>query len=344
MHGACNLDGSQVAGNTLGADVGGAVGVPVDARTTAGAAKHAPPWCGSVTMTTRTTSTGGEGFIVQGDAHLESGRLLRQVAAELTVGPLADFLVGVPPLPHPIADVTHVAHRQFTHPVLMSEGDSLAGRLMEDVPLLAVAFGRRPILLALKPFPAAVALLAAGLPLLIGGVALVAKLLDVAEQPPADDERVPILGTKDRDVDLAQIDPDDLPRHRQGVGLRWWGHRDGEGHLVVVSPPQQLHLTDVGPLEACGQGQHEVGLPTSVWQHQVPALQPDCLPLPRHGLVGFLAVGVAHDRLAAHRLLPLAVRASRIHIGNQLFVKRLHALAMEPIAPALGAGFQLTLS
>jgi hypothetical protein len=83
-----------------------------------------------------------------------------------------------------------------------------------------------------------------------------------------------------RDVYIAQIHARGLSyRLRCGICIRR-GLRDGEGQLIAVSPPQQLHLADVGGVEARGQRQHEVGLPAPVREGDVSVRHADSLSVP----------------------------------------------------------------
>ena len=105
MHEGVRVDAAKVPEYLLRADIGGAVGVPMHEHTTAGAAQHAPPWCGRMTMAAGRAGAGRVRFVDHGRSHPNALGLLGEVGAELPVGPLAELLIGVLALRHAIADV-----------------------------------------------------------------------------------------------------------------------------------------------------------------------------------------------------------------------------------------------
>jgi len=148
------------------------------------------------------------GFIYLADGDAVSSGLVRHVLDELTVRPLADLLVGVRAFVHTVRDVAHVPDRQVPHVLCSDEVDLFAAGLVQMVALLAVQFGRSSGFLTLQSFPASRSLPTARQPFLIRRVAFVTQLLVVAQPPPVDNQRVPLLGASGCDVDLAKIDVD----------------------------------------------------------------------------------------------------------------------------------------
>jgi len=175
--------------------------------------------------------------------------LLGDIASKLPMWPLADLLVTHLPQTHPGLNVTHIAYHDPTHALCRAEVDGELGGLVQEVPLLTIDLRAHLGFGLHKSFASARALLAAVQLSVVqlfadARMALVAPLLEGAEEATREDHGM-VSGRGDSgDVYLAQIDTGHF------AGLPWWWRRlpgvEGEGQLVVVCPPQQLHLAHVG--------------------------------------------------------------------------------------------------
>src|SRR5215472_2407728 len=87
LDGVC-LHLAVAAMRRLRADVGAAVHVSVDPRAAARTPKAAPAWRGGLDVPTHTTLSGGLRFIDPRNDDAQPRRLLGQVAADLSMGPL----------------------------------------------------------------------------------------------------------------------------------------------------------------------------------------------------------------------------------------------------------------
>src|SRR5262249_7179872 len=94
-------------------------------------------------MDRSTAATGARrvAFVEVFDADPQRLRLLRQIADELPMGPLADLLVGRLPQAHPCLDVAHLPHRHGGHALCLAERHRLARRRVQDLALLAIELG-----------------------------------------------------------------------------------------------------------------------------------------------------------------------------------------------------------
>src|SRR5262249_42056257 len=93
-------------------------------------------WQGGLDVPTYTTRSGGLRFIYPLNDDAQPRRLLGQVAADLSMGPLADLLVRDLAQADPRLDVAHLPHRDAADPCDLTERDDLPRRLVQAVALL----------------------------------------------------------------------------------------------------------------------------------------------------------------------------------------------------------------
>jgi hypothetical protein len=100
------------------------------------------------------------------------------------MGPLTGLLVHFRPQTHTRLNIAYIAQRDTTHHFHCTEVHHLARCLLQNVALLAIAFGADLRLTQRQTLCPSGAVLAAAQSLLQGGIPLVASLLARPQHPP----------------------------------------------------------------------------------------------------------------------------------------------------------------
>ena len=260
--------------------------------------------------------------------HTCTASFVLHILHELTVRPLRHLLVRLASQVDAILNIAHVSHGDVGHLLVLTKVDDLSAGLVENVALLTFELGRRLCLALLESLVSAGTRLTPAQTSVVGCVSLVTQAFHGTQVTTADHDALTFLCDDSGYVDLAQVYASRLDTPEQG-GIDLAGiNRDTQ--FVVIGPPGQFGLADVGILELDRELEDERLATSAIGENDTSILDLDGLILPGDGLIPLFLVGIAGLDFAGFRF-SLAQFARRLDVGFELLSESLDGLGMERI-------------